>query len=393
MKDSNVKMILGSMICIGLDIHIWGGRRKLKPSDLKIQPGEIPPPDLASLGSLKVCDPDQLTAFDTLRKRAQRICLEHGVRFMGGYAIPRDSFPVVAKDLDQVARDFETTKKKFLADYDASIGTWIAAHPDWEVIVKRSVVSADKVALAFSFDWMPIPIENSRNSAVSNRIAAKTQGLAGRLYEEVAVEAEKIADKLLGQSKITQNSINGVRRLRRKLDGLQFLDQTISPVTKLIDAALNTLPPAGQIDGAGVATIHGLLYLMSDPNRMMDHGKRIIEGAPAESLAADLCGTNATATQVQLDLTATAAPTADTSASVVQPDAGTSSQAEGVTAQAPEVIVNQPPVETEPVAEAVAPEAETPAEEHATDVDEGLPEVHPAVIQPPASGRTVTLNF
>ena len=59
--------VLDQLVVVNLDIHIWSARRKLMPLDLGN--AELPPEDLASLGSKRICNPEELKHFTTLKAR------------------------------------------------------------------------------------------------------------------------------------------------------------------------------------------------------------------------------------------------------------------------------------------------------------------------------------
>lgn len=52
--------ITDQLTLVVLGIRIWSGRKKLRAEDLHLSDGEIPPEELVSLGSKRVCDPEPL---------------------------------------------------------------------------------------------------------------------------------------------------------------------------------------------------------------------------------------------------------------------------------------------------------------------------------------------
>ena len=50
--------VLGSLLALHLEVNIWTARKKLSPEDF--DGAKLPPDDLASLGSKRVCDPEDL---------------------------------------------------------------------------------------------------------------------------------------------------------------------------------------------------------------------------------------------------------------------------------------------------------------------------------------------
>ena len=59
----------------------------------------------------------------------------------------------------------------------------------------------------------------------------------------------------------------------------------MAPAADLIDAALDSLPRRGLISGADLVLLQGLVSLLRDPNLLLEHGQKIIDGSsPADLL-------------------------------------------------------------------------------------------------------------
>lgn len=76
--------VLKQLTALRLDVNIWSARKKLTPADFGTL--DLPPEKLASLGSKKVCNPEDLRVFATLKARAISLLDRHGIRFLGGCA-------------------------------------------------------------------------------------------------------------------------------------------------------------------------------------------------------------------------------------------------------------------------------------------------------------------
>ena len=143
--------VLGSLLALHLEVNIWTARKKLSPDDF--DGAKLPPDDLASLGSKRVCDPEDLRVFGTLKARAVSLLDRHGVRFLGGWAIPESQADAIVTELEQILQDFNAAKEDFLSRYDESVRDWIAKHSGWEQIIADSTVSADYVRSRMGFIW------------------------------------------------------------------------------------------------------------------------------------------------------------------------------------------------------------------------------------------------
>ena len=128
---------------MNLDITLWSARKKMTPEDLG--GAELPPEDLASLGSKRVADPESLRIFSTLKSLAFTFLDRHGVRFMFGWAIPEEKARDIVAELISIRDEFRAAKEDFLAAYDTSLEAWIAKHQEWASIIRNSVVSSEYV--------------------------------------------------------------------------------------------------------------------------------------------------------------------------------------------------------------------------------------------------------
>ena len=102
--------VLDSLLALHLEVNIWTARKKLSPEDFA--GATLPPEDLASLGSKRICDPEDLRIFGTLKSRAVSLLDRHGVRFLGGWAIPLDQAEWTVSELEQILHDFCKNQKQ-----------------------------------------------------------------------------------------------------------------------------------------------------------------------------------------------------------------------------------------------------------------------------------------
>lgn len=148
--QSDIK-VLDNLLAVNLDISLWSARRKMTAQDLGS--AELPPEDLASLGSKRIADPAHLKIFGTLKARATSYLDKHGVRFMSGWAVPQEMANEITKQLTIIRDEFMLEKEKFLATYNESISSWIEKHDDWADIIRNSVVNPDYVRSRMGFRW------------------------------------------------------------------------------------------------------------------------------------------------------------------------------------------------------------------------------------------------
>lgn len=119
--------ILDRLVAVNLSVTIWTARRKLTAADFG--GAELPPEELASWGSKKICDPEALRIFNTLKSRAIAHLDRIGVRFLGGGAIPEGQATAAHSRLSDLRDEFRSAKDAFLASYDQAVQDWVAKHP------------------------------------------------------------------------------------------------------------------------------------------------------------------------------------------------------------------------------------------------------------------------
>jgi hypothetical protein len=279
--------ILKQLTAIRLDVAIWTARRKLTAADLSSP--DLPPETVASLGSKKVCNPEDLRIFATLKARACALLDRHGVRFLGGWMIPDSAVKPVTSALQGISDDFDRAKSAFLARYDEVIQDWIDQNPGWENLIAGSCVPADIVRARLGFAWQMFRIVPPRKGDAAEPLQDAVFGLGNTLFEEVARTANEAWRKsFAGKQEVSVKALSSIRTLRSKLAGLSFVEPRVTPVLDLLDTGLASIPAKGAITGASLVMAQGLVCLLRDPAILVEHGQRIIEGASPSRMLQEL---------------------------------------------------------------------------------------------------------
>ena len=283
--------ILDHLLALNLNISLWSARKKMAAEDLG--GAELPPEDLASLGSKRICDPEALRIFGTLKARAFNFLDRHGVRFMSGWAIPEDKAGFIVEELIRIRDEFMRAKADFLADYDQNLEAWIAKHQQWAGIIRNSVVGSDYVRARMDFRWQmykvaPITEHEKAEAVLEAGLAEEVTGLGNRLFTEVARSADEIWRRVYeGRTEVTHKALSPLRTLHGKLVGLSFVEPHVAPVAEIIGAALKRIPPKGNIGGTDLLMLQGLVCLLRDSSALLVHSQKLIAGyGPATVLDA-----------------------------------------------------------------------------------------------------------
>jgi len=259
--------ILTKTICVNLDVHIWQGRRSLKAADLESI--GLPPEELASLGSKKVADPNDLKIFSTLKRKAERICSKKSVRFLKGYATSLEIASELEKELASIQREFEQAKVDFLSQYDQSVSKWINQFPDWKEKLETALVPKNIVEGRFAFDFQMYQIKPSQNSV--SGLDKVTSGLGDQLFSEIAKDANELYERSIqGQDKVSRKVVTGsINNLLSKLDTLEYMNPKCRPLINKVNTLLSGLPASGSIEGIHLIAVASVVDLLSDKDKMM----------------------------------------------------------------------------------------------------------------------------
>jgi len=257
--------ILSEVIIIMLNISLWSGRKKLRPEDLAangIEVAKLPPQALASLGTKRIISPDALNPFSNLKREAERICLARGIRFLGGFAIPRYAMDSVTEELKRVKERFNAEKEALLSKYDREVDRWIAENPpEWATVIRASVESSEVIARRTSFNFAPVAMDTPEGMEENEGLDEETGGMLNQLFHEVRVTARQAFEATFARrQEVNRKALRPVNSMRDKLKGLAFLDpETITDTVTTIDEVIARLPMNGPITGSDLDMLAGLV--------------------------------------------------------------------------------------------------------------------------------------
>ncbi len=265
---NTITTITDQLTLVILNIGIWSGRKKLRAEDLKLGT-HIPPEDLVSLGSKRVCDPESLKAFHRIKQSAERACLRVGTRFLGGFAVPNVHAEAVAEALAQQKTEFDQETGSFLADYDQALENWISSLPEWEEPIRRAIEPVNIVGDRLRFGYQLLQIAPA---AEPGTLEQEVHGLGEGIFTEVEQMARDLEGNFEGKDKLHRRALATFGRIREKLACLSFIDRRIQPVVDTIDDWSRRLPESGAIEGPIFNEGMGLALLLSDSKRLARHG-------------------------------------------------------------------------------------------------------------------------
>jgi hypothetical protein len=282
--------IVNRLLAGNLRVSIWTARKKLTAGDLG--DAELPPDDLASLGSKKICDPTSLKIFHTLKGRAIGVLNHYGLEFLGGWAIPESKAMEVQQKLEALEREFSDAKEAFLVNYNRNVQDWIDRQNEWSSIIEDSVESAeyvrDRISFQSRFYSVAMPgMTGEGTDALCGGFQEEVSGLGRALFDEVSQAATNTwQNSFKGQEKVSHKALSLIRKIHDKLVSFSFIDPMVLPVTEIIKAALDSLPKHGYIEGLPLIQFQGLVSLLRDTEALADLAERRMNGLATDDILA-----------------------------------------------------------------------------------------------------------
>lgn len=284
--------IIDRLLAVHLEVNIWSARKKLTAEDL----GEIdlPPDELVSLGSKKICNPETLRVFGTLKNRAVSVLKRYGVRFLGGYAIPQNLANDVSDQLEEIEEEFNTAKAAFLNNYDRNVQSWVSRHKEQASIIQNSLEPVDrvrgKIAFASRFYGVTLPqLGNGEDASLNEGILDEVAGFGRALFDDIAQAASEAWEQSFkGKDKVSHKALSPIKNVRDKLTSFTFVDPLVAPVAEIIDAAIKAMPKRGYIEGTPLIQIQSLVSLLRDTEALADLAERRLKGQATDDIISGL---------------------------------------------------------------------------------------------------------
>lgn len=299
MTNQNVKVAIkqksvDGLICVTLEVHLWSGRKRLKKEALIAKNPEfanLPPETLATLGSIKICDTDDLAPFLKYKREAEKLLSFNGLPLLGTTGIPEGKLNDVYKDLVRIKAEFDQTAANFKKRFDTAIELW-RDHPDnreWAGLIS-DIPTPEHVAgrLSFGFHLCRVSAPSNDEFSDANALYANQMtGLKGELFADAAREAEILISKYLtGQDasgvvkkreKVTWKTLRPLKRIGEKFLNFSFLDPTCEPLARMIEHVLKLLPTDGPIEGVNLMHVWTISQTLARPSRAMQIAKLAFE--------------------------------------------------------------------------------------------------------------------
>lgn len=276
----DIRQINSAIVIVQPEFHLWSGRRAMKPQKLKeLNPMGInlPPAGLASLGAVKLVDPEELKPFDKIKDDVHRKLAANGLQLFGGYAIHADDFQSNYQWLKDQVVAFEDLKASMLNTLDKKIEAWVKdwvqKNPAFKHLL-QDLPTAQVVFGKMSFDFHSYRVSaptDAQDTVLSKEYERKIGGLSGELYREAAKEATILMSRYLvnengnARDYVTQKTLGPIKRISQRLRKFAFVDTSAGPLADLIDWTMQQVPVDGRVSGNALVAVWSMAKLIANP--------------------------------------------------------------------------------------------------------------------------------
>ncbi|TXI04131.1 MAG: DUF3150 domain-containing protein [Rhizobium sp.] len=267
-------MLLEKVVLVELMISAWSGSARLTREDIQVSEGQLPPKEIATVGSIKLIDQGETKAFGTLKRAAERAVQKVGVPFMRGYVVSVDLMPELALELDQLKKKYEEETSILIGGYRAKVDTFIAAYPQWAEVMKKKCPREQYLRNQLRFDWLAAQVVRP-DDRFSNQIRAgfdrETASLGQRLMQEVAAEANDFYQRsVIGRKEeMTHKTVGALRGILKKLESLSFLNSNAAPVAANLRQVLDSLPRTGSLSPEETRLVSEVAIMLTSADKVV----------------------------------------------------------------------------------------------------------------------------
>lgn len=289
MSITNQTTSLDGMVLYYPMIEVWSGTVKVsREQDLAAAKADLPPADLVSDGRKRLISQEPLRPFLAIRKRVERQLGSHGIRLLGGYAVPVSATAEIEAQLPELEREFLEARADLIANLDRHFGDWEEAHPGWSDMLHRSRTDPLTVESRCCFHVGCIRAETpdaTTSAGAASRFHAIANSALPTLLQETADRADELLTEFKGKVSTTQRAVTAVRKLVDKLGTFSFLDQRVRPMVDVLEGQLNVLPKTGPLNANATTMLFWVVRQLADPQAMLDHG----EGQVTATMGLPVC--------------------------------------------------------------------------------------------------------
>lgn len=282
MNQNNNITALDAVVLVQVDIRASDLSGKVERArDLPTE--NMPPAALVSAGVRHFCDPSLKTPFNTLRKAAERACAEVGFPLLKGWAIPKDRAAALDKTLRGLAAEFNTKADDLVRDLPRAYREWEEANPGWETLLQRDRPDPSSIRARYRFRhvlYRMRPAADDVDDPLNEGLGITRGSLLEAILEDVSGKSSDLLEKFFdSRSQVNGRVMTTIGMLAKKLHSFAMVDPLVIPVASMIGEVISSIGHTNSMLGVTeTSALRGLLQVMSDPQKLRNHGLRRSQG-------------------------------------------------------------------------------------------------------------------
>lgn len=278
-KVQKANSLLDKLIFVSLDITLIGGRFQMTPDDVGIKKSDLPPEDLASLGSMYSIPQESIKTGRNIKAKLKRLLETHGFKSDLGFAITEDKLDALIPEIRDLQSEFSTWKDTLVKTLDELAQIQIDKNPEY----KRSLIgrAPTKEYIDSQIDF-GMTISKSTVTRLSFELdgLAKSFDIAQSLLNSVSADIERFIStrkNALAEGKSTSLTRKSIALLANKLfnrlTDYSFVSTNVKDAISTLECVLVDVQNAfhgSHCPSQDIVETLSLLETYTDPSALLD---------------------------------------------------------------------------------------------------------------------------
>lgn len=263
-------------------LEIWSSSVTFDLRDVKSISSDIPPKELISNGRMFLIPQGKsangrsslLSQLTSIRKGVERTLSGHGIRLMGGYAIPNSQVSAVLQDIADANKEFDQLVDDLINEVPRLYELQIQNYPEWESQLRAAQLSPACIRSRCCFDVAVFEVSSPKNPQATRMFNNSTSGLFDDVLKDMAANARQIMQTTFTNrgKPITRKALRPVNRIIEKLDTFTFIDVRLVPMVEYLRDTMNSLPKLGNLSDNDIGRVIAMLTTITSPADFITFG-------------------------------------------------------------------------------------------------------------------------
>lgn len=264
---------------IAVEVRGSTGEKTIPDSSAYIA-GDVLKNENVGKSSIRWVPKDAIRFRSKINQAAQRLLNEKGVSYYGGATLlPMSELENVERELEELQEEFQTETLALKSSLDMRVDKHKTDNPEIAELVDRFREPAESFVGRFQFSVVPPTTLDFINGKGDGTKVVKD--MTERLIDEVAKDAAALYKKTwMKCEKVTGKTLRPLEVLRKKLQNLSFMDDSLIPIADAFEAALDEFPKAFPVKGEPVLKMSKFVATVSDPDNLRAFGQSAGDGEP-----------------------------------------------------------------------------------------------------------------